>query len=255
MNDEELAQRISRIETQWTLIRAAHTGQDEEARNALDALFKRYQRPVYAYLVKSLSSYDAADDVFQQFSLRLIQGGYRHADAARGKFRSYLKTSLARLIIDYRRSKAKLLQTELVDGSPAGDEARDSDATRWFDRQWREELLNTTWQALQVHEQRTGQPSYTLLRLRSQNPDLTSAQLAQQYADCSGQSDTPGSVGIRKTLQRAREKFADLLLEQVANSLNTQDFDQIETELVDLHLLPYCRSALRRRKKDGGTSS
>jgi hypothetical protein len=55
-------------------------------------------------------------------------------------------------------------------------------------------------------------------------------------------------AGIRKTLQRARQRFAELLFEEVASSLESRELDDVEEELIDLELLPYCRSALPRRR-------
>ena len=57
--------------------------------------------------------------------------------------------------------------------------------------------------------------------------------------------------GVRQTLHRAREKFADLLLEEVSRSLETEDHDRLEQELIDLGLLAYCRSALQKHGGKG----
>jgi hypothetical protein len=48
-------------------------------------------------------------------------------------------------------------------------------------------------------------------------------------------------------LHRAREKFAVLLLDEVRNSLESQDPEQLEQELLELRLFEYCRPALARR--------
>jgi RNA polymerase sigma-70 factor (ECF subfamily) len=55
------------------------------------------------------------------------------------------------------------------------------------------------------------------------------------------------SAGGRQTLHRARAKFADLLVAEVARSLETSAPDRIEQELLDLDLLRYCKPALSRR--------
>ena len=52
---------------------------------------------------------------------------------------------------------------------------------------------------------------------------------------------------VRKSLQRAQAKFADLLLDQVAESLDDPAAD-LEAELRELDLLQYCRTALGRRQ-------
>jgi hypothetical protein len=54
---------------------------------------------------------------------------------------------------------------------------------------------------------------------------------------------------VRKMLQRAHTKFAELLLDQVAESLDDPTPDDLEAELQALNLLRYCRSALEKRRQ------
>ena len=56
------------------------------------------------------------------------------------------------------------------------------------------------------------------------------------------------AAGVRKTLQRARAKFSDLLLYEVTQSLESYSLDDLEAELIELGLQPYCKSALERRR-------
>ena len=53
-------------------------------------------------------------------------------------------------------------------------------------------------------------------------------------------------AAFRQMLHRAREKFADLLLAEVAFSLGTDAGDAVGQELAELGLLVYCRPALDR---------
>jgi hypothetical protein len=55
------------------------------------------------------------------------------------------------------------------------------------------------------------------------------------------------SAWVRKTLQRAHDKFADLLLEEVAQSLPAQAPEDLRGVLRELDLLKYCGRALERR--------
>jgi hypothetical protein len=52
--------------------------------------------------------------------------------------------------------------------------------------------------------------------------------------------------GVRQTLRRAREQFGDLLLHEIACSLDAPTPEKVEDELQALRLLDYCRDALRR---------
>ena len=49
---------------------------------------------------------DLADEMFQEFALRLVRGDFRNADAARGRFRFFLKTALYHLVVDAQRLPA-----------------------------------------------------------------------------------------------------------------------------------------------------
>ena len=50
---------------------------------------------------------------------------------------------------------------------------------------------------------------------------------------------------VRKRLQRARDRFAELLLQEVARSLGAPTEEELEEELLALGLFEYCRSALK----------
>ncbi len=51
----------------------------------------------------------------------------------------------------------------------------------------------------------------------------------------------------RVLLHRAREQFADCLVEEVQQSLDTDDIERVSDELRDLNLHSYCKPALERR--------
>src|SRR5262249_6595172 len=110
---------------------------------------------------------------------------------------------------------------------------------------WRDELLARAWSALQAQEKEQGQPFYTVLRFRADNPDLSSAQIAEQLSGPLGKPLT--AAGVRKTLERARDRFADFLLDEIAQALDVPSRERLEEELIDLGLLEYCKSALDRR--------
>ena len=59
------------------------------------------------------------------------------------------------------------------------------------------------------------------------------------------------AAGIRQILHRSRERFAALLLDEVAHSLQSPTAEQLEEELAELGLLDYCRPALERGSLNG----
>jgi hypothetical protein len=110
---------------------------------------------------------------------------------------------------------------------------------------WREQLLDRAWDALLALERATGQPYYTVLRLRVDCPNLSGEEYRRAVGERVGREYAPAAA--RQVLHRARERFTDLLLDEVRQSLGGAGEDRLEEELVDVGLLGYCRSALDRR--------
>jgi RNA polymerase sigma-70 factor (ECF subfamily) len=98
--------------------------------------------------------------------------------------------------------------------------------------------------ALSAVERQTGQPCYTVLRLRADFPTLRSPELAEKLSERLGRPIT--AVAVRQSLHRARDRFADFLLDEIRHSLDDPTPDRLEEELRDLGLYDYCRPALDR---------
>ena len=76
--------------------------------------------------------------------------------------------------------------------------------------------------------------AYTLLRLRSEHPDESSEQLAKRLGDRLNR--VVRADALRQKLRRARVRFAELLLMEIANGLTRATASDVEEELVDLQL-------------------
>ena len=245
MDDRD--QHLSRISSLWTFIAQAHGQPGEGASTAQRLLLERYSVPVRRYLLGARRDPDAADEVFQEFAVRFLRGHFKNADPGRGRFRDYVRRALINLIIDYQKRRQRAHRPIHPAGEPAVSADRSTDADREFTERWREELLDRTWLALEEFERRTGRPSYTVLRLRTDHPQLPAEEMAARLGRRLGKGYT--AEAFRKALQRAREKFTDLLLEEVCYSLEDPSPERLEEELTDLGLLAYCRAALQRRRR------
>jgi len=244
VDDSDTSNRLSRINTQWTLVFEANKGKADAAARAQQQLMQRYCGAIYRYLLAAVRDPDVADDLSQEFALRLVRGDFHRADPNQGRFRDFLKTTLYHLIVDHQRRKSRRHHEALIVDTPAPAESVDLPSDQEFIARWREELLNRAWDSMAALEKDTGQPFYTILRFRAENPAARSGEIARRLQGQLGKPLT--DVGVRQTLHRAREKFADLLLEEVARSLETRELDRLEQELIDLDLLSYCKSALSR---------
>jgi RNA polymerase sigma-70 factor (ECF subfamily) len=241
---------ISQIETIWPMLQQAHGGQPDEVNAAQQAILKRYRPAVYRYLVACMSDPDVAEEIFQEFALRFVRGDFRNANPEKGRFRDLLKSALYHLMIDHhkrRQRQAALLSPDAPE--PAASQASMLDSDRQFLDAWRTDLLNRSWDALADEERRTGRPMYTVLHFRAGNPDLRSAQMAEQLSVKLGKEVS--ADWVRKWLHAARERFADLLMAEVGASLREPTLDAVEQELIDLELFEYCRAALERWRQKG----
>jgi hypothetical protein len=59
-------------------------------------------------------------------------------------------------------------------------------------------------------------------------------------------------VTVRQALHRVREKFADLLLDAVAQTLDTPTAEQLEEEVLTLGLYIYCRPGAVDPRRNSG---
>jgi RNA polymerase sigma-70 factor (ECF subfamily) len=244
MQSDELSARLASISTQWTKLFEAHQDVGQAAPPALRELLLRYYPAVYRYLLGTLRDQAAADELTQEFAVRFLRGDFKQADPERGRFRDFLKTSLRRLAIDHWRKQGQAAAPLEAAECVAIEASSSADLDRDFLDKWREELLQKAWEGLAGVEETTGQPCYSLLRHKTEHPEVRSAQLADYLRAQRGKVLTVEAV--RQLLHRAREKFMDLLLEEVARSLPTTDPARLEQELLELDLLEYCRPALKR---------
>src|SRR5450432_4240200 len=89
--------------TRWTLVVAAGDPQRKEARSALISLCENYWYPLYAFLRRWGHTPDQAQDLAQEFFVRVLEGRYLdRADPEKGRFRSFILTSLKFFVADVK---------------------------------------------------------------------------------------------------------------------------------------------------------
>lgn len=234
--------RLTNLETSWSMIRSAHTA-GPVGQAAMRELIGRYHDAVERYLRLKLRDRDLADDVFQEFWTKLLTHKLAGADHSKGRFRDYLRTVLHRLIIDHFR-------TRKLQALPPGDLPDPSVPDTDYDLVWREAVVKRVWSRLETYEASTPKNRYaTVLHLRVASPKGTSSEeLAARLSERIGTRVTPDA--FRKILQRARAKFLELLIQELRETIHPATPEDIEVEINDLGL-----GHLYRRFMDSGESS
>jgi len=239
---------LSQLATCWTLFNQAHDTETpaEIVQAARNQLLQRYEPVVRCYLGKLLRSCpnhaEAVEDCVQTFALRFLSGSFGRADPCRGRFRDYLKTAVRNLAISYQRPD-RVRSRPLEEDYEADENPCSSEEEAEFLKVWRDELFNRALQALAEEDERSGKRLHSVLRMRMDYPDMRSAEMAERLSAVFGKPVDAGWV--RKRLLQARERFTQLLLREVADSLDQPTRERVEEELLALGLLDYCRSAFK----------
>ena len=240
-------QRLSGIETFWTILGQAH-GESPEAAAAAHQLLQRYTKAVHRYLLGALRDADAADELSQEFALRFMRGDLHRADPENGRFRDFVKGTLFHLIADHhrrqKRNMAGLPESSVEDENAVNPAEND----RQFMESWRDELLDRAWKALQKVQEETGQTFYAVLHHRAEHPEQRSAEMSEQLSIQLGKP--VNAAWVRQMLHRARDKFADLLMQEVLQTLREPTVEQLEEELIDIGLHEYCQPAIEKLRAE-----
>jgi RNA polymerase sigma-70 factor (ECF subfamily) len=244
--------------TRWSLVlEGQQTGAPgDRARNEL---LERYHGAVNRYLLMRLGDSHAVDEVYEIYVERVKENHpfLQRADREKGRFRHYLRRILHNLIIDHhRRSQRDAAQRMPVafDDDVFIAPAFTDEEEEQFRREWVSELMHHTWKALETVSRAKDRPYYDLMLYKAENPQSRSKQVAEHFTQ--KWYKPISEANVRQLLHRGQELLNDLLLQEVARSLETRldsavTADQVEEELLELRLLDDHRRAALARLRAG----
>jgi RNA polymerase sigma-70 factor (ECF subfamily) len=200
----------------------------------------RYASAVRRYVGALVKNPHDSEDIVQDLLLQTLHRPFTPAQVQRGRFRDYLKAVLRNSVITHFRRDAR---RPMTDSAPDIAEDSDDGADRAWVTEWRACLLRRAWQALELHEIAAPEGiAYTVLRLTADFPEESSPELARRAATRSGRDVSVDT--FRKQLSRARRHFAQMLLDEVRETLENGGADEVVEELCDLGLLEFVRDFL-----------
>jgi hypothetical protein len=137
-----------------------------------------------------------------------------------------------------KRRKPVEFDLGLIDG---GEENKNLDE-EWTQR-WRENLLSIAWQRLADWEKSKPESiAHTVLRLRSDHPNHSSTELAARLSEILGREVKPDTT--RQHLRRARVRFVEFLVAEIADGLPEAGPDELKEELIALGLFSSVKDVL-----------
>jgi RNA polymerase sigma factor (sigma-70 family) len=222
--------------THWSIVLAC-TGEDdiEQARDALDKLFQTYWYPLYAYIRRRGYGEHDAEDLVQAFCLHLQE---KHvlakADPQRGKFRTFLLTSLQNFLSNQQaRSRAQKRgggrELILLDSQEASARYRLEPVDRLtpeaiFETRWAHALLQETMAGLRADFVEKGKE-----RLFDGLATFLSAdEPVDSYQQAAMRLGLPLSA-IKTSVHRLRQDYRAKLREEIARTVSAPN--QIDDEL------------------------
>jgi RNA polymerase sigma factor (sigma-70 family) len=220
--------------TRWTLVVAAGNPRRKEARFALVSLCENYWYPLYAYLRRRGYSADRAQDLTQEFFVRLLEGRYLdRADPEKGRFRSFILTSLKFLVADeadrqraYKRGGGAVVPIEFSSGEDRyqREPAHDETPERIFERRWALSVLDRVVEKLRnefVHHGRAEHFERLKMFLLGQSAAPPYAALAREMNTSEG--------ALKVAIHRLRKRYRDLFRQEIADTV--ADPAEVESEL------------------------
>jgi len=222
--------------TRWTLVVAAGDPRRKDARSALVSLCEKYWYPLYAYLRRRGYAPDQAQDLTQEFFMRVLEGRYLdRADPEKGRFRSFILTSLKFFAADeqdrqraQKRGGTAVVSFEFSSGE-SGEEryqrepGHNETPDRIFERRWALSMLERVMDRLRDEFVQHGRPE-NFERMKV----FLLGQSEAPYADLAREMNTSEGA-LKVAIHRLRKRYRELLRQEIADTV--ADPAEVESEL------------------------
>ena len=220
--------------THWSLVMAAGRRSTPEAENALQQLCHTYWYPLYAFIRRRGYSAETAQDLTQEFFVRLLEkDSLAAADRNRGKFRTFLLAALKNFL-SHESEKERAakrggdrvhLSLYLEEGEARylAEPIEAMTPEKLYEKRWATTVIEQALQALRTEYQQAGnRPLFDRLK------DHLWGDRSASYADIAKAFDmNEGSV--KAAAFRLRKRFAQALRDVISNTAHSPE--AVEEEL------------------------
>ena len=221
--------------TRWNLVVAAGDPHRKDARSALVSLCESYWYPLYAYLRRRGHPAEQAQDLTQEFFVRLLEGRYLdRADPHKGRFRSFLLSSLKFFVADEgdrqraqkRGAGAVVLQFASGEDRYQREPGHDETPERIFERRWALSVLDRVVERLRSEFVQHGRPEH-FERLKV----FLLGQSDAPYVSLAREMNTSEGA-LKVAIHRLRKRYRELFRQEIADTV--VDPADVESELQHL---------------------
>jgi RNA polymerase sigma factor (sigma-70 family) len=225
--------------THWSMVVSAGGSHAPEASRALAVLCENYWFPLYAFVRRAGYSAEDAQDLTQEFFVRLLAKNYLAvADRQRGRFRSFLLGAMKHFLANERRRQGAqkrggnrpLLSLDICSGENRYSLIEPVDnmtPERLYEKRWALTLLDLVLSRLREEFRTAGK----LERFDSLKQFLASGTAKPAYLEVAEELGmSQGAVKV--AVHRLRRRYRKLLKEEIARTI--VDPEALEDELGDL---------------------
>jgi len=224
--------------THWSVVLRAGKPKAPGYQDALQTLCRSYWFPLYVYLRRQGYNNQQAEDYTQAFFCRILEKKVLSmADSKRGKFRSFLLSTLKHFLSDeHDRARAqkrgggrKILSIDFkgAENQYILEPADSLSPEKLFDKSWALTVLDITMTRLKTELSSQGkQDIFDHLKIY-----LTAGKSTISYRDKATQLNmTEGN--IRTAVHRLRRRYRKLLRDEIAQTVTNEG--QIDEEIDEL---------------------
>jgi len=207
--------------THWSVVLSAGQEDSPQAAAALEKLCHAYWYPLYAYVRRRGYSSEDAQDLTQGFFARLLERDYvKQAERERGKFRTFLLTTLSHFLADdwdraHRLKRGGDREVISIDALTAEERYRLepadlADPVKLFERRWATTLLEQALAQLEREYVERGKGGFFA--------ELHAFLLVEQAEDTFAQAAARlgmTTAAMKMAVSRMRERCRELLRTEI----------------------------------------
>jgi RNA polymerase sigma factor (sigma-70 family) len=222
------------VTTHWSVVLSANDHDSFHSAQALETLCRTYWHPLYAFVKRRGYSPADAEDLTQAFFAWLLERNWLgRADQQRGRFRSFLLTSIGNFLANewdkartQKRGSGRIvsLQGHETETGCVLEPAEGLTPEQSFEWRWALTLLDQVMNRLSAEFVRDGKTEL----FATLKPCLLGERTALPYATLASKlAMTEGSVKV--AVHRLRQRYRQLLRDEIASTVAKPE--EVEDEL------------------------
>ena len=211
--------------THWSVVLAAGDSTSPDSQDALEKLCRQYWYPLYAYVRRRGYRPEDAEDLTQGFFAIFLKKGYaEHADRSRGRFRTFLLTSMQNFIHNARDQSAAWKRggrqqfvswdAAVLEGRYQAESQLELSPEEIFEKRWAATLLQQVLDLLRTEFDSEAR-GFLFERLKDH---LWSDESAPPFARVAEELGV-NATNLRVAAFRLRRRFREILRHEIAHTV------------------------------------